>query len=70
MPSWVLNCPGCSKTFPHSQIKQSTMADYFVPSKPEFPEGGQNLECPNCKKAETYQRTDLRYQLDGSSDLR
>jgi hypothetical protein len=61
MPSWVLTCKSCGERFSHSKIEE-TLADYFLPKKPEFPAEGQKLECPNCKTEGTYQRSELRYK--------
>jgi hypothetical protein len=43
-------------------IEDSGVANFFQPPKPEFPEGGTELECPNCGSKDTYQRHDLAYQ--------
>ena len=61
MPSWNLTCQNCSESFTHSKIEGGNLANYFVPQKPEFPEEGQELQCPNCNTKAQYQRTDLRY---------
>jgi hypothetical protein len=36
--------------------------NFFFPIKPEFPAGGSELQCSNCGKNATYQRTDLMYR--------
>jgi len=61
MSKWILVCKQCQKSFPHSEVG-SSLADYFFPEKPEFPQKGQDLECPHCKITSNYQRTDLRYE--------
>jgi hypothetical protein len=61
MPTWNLTCQSCSKTFAHSKVEDSTLNDYFLPKKPEFPTNGQELECPACNTKAQYQRYDLRY---------
>jgi hypothetical protein len=61
MCKWLLFCKLCHKSFPHSEIR-SSLANYFMPEKPEFPAEGQALECPNCKATFNYSRGDLRYQ--------
>ena len=38
------------------------MLSYMFPAKPEFPPAGAELECPNCGRKATYQRTDLTYR--------
>jgi DNA-directed RNA polymerase subunit RPC12/RpoP len=66
MPSarWAISCHNCNKAFTHSQIAEPhRITDYLaLPSKPEFPLAGQELECPHCKSKAMYQRTDLWYQ--------
>jgi hypothetical protein len=61
MASWNLACKKCLKSFAYSQISE-TFVDYFMPSRPEFPPDGVELECPNCQAKSTYYRTDLTYQ--------
>jgi hypothetical protein len=61
--SWVLVCKSCGNAFTHSPVTE-TLADYYLPSKPEFPPDGEEHECPNCKVKSTYQRTELRYQSE------
>ena len=63
MSRWVLFCKKCDTSFPHTEIG-SSLADYFLPERPEFPAGGQDLECPNCNATCNYSRTDLRIQDD------
>jgi hypothetical protein len=43
-------------------IDESNAINFFEPSKPEFPNGGAELECPNCGHKDTYQRHELAYQ--------
>jgi hypothetical protein len=40
---------------------EDTTLNFFEPPKPDFPEDGAELECPNCGNKDTYQRTDLIY---------
>jgi len=64
MPQWVLNCQHCHKPFTHSEInlaRPPLSYDLFWPPKPDFPEGGLRMACPNCKKGSTYQRYELMY---------
>jgi hypothetical protein len=63
MPYWVLDCPQCHKEFVHSEIdgEKKHHGLWALPSKPEFPEGGAKLDCPNCKQASLFQRFQLRY---------
>ena len=63
MARWVLECPSCKKEFTHSQIEENLkLADYYIVPKPEFPIGGLQMECPNCKKASAFQRQHLAYR--------
>jgi DNA-directed RNA polymerase subunit RPC12/RpoP len=62
MPSWVLQCIHCKSEFTHSLIDDMKMLSYMFPAKPEFPPAGAELECPNCGRKATYQRTDLTYR--------
>ena len=61
MASWILNCRDCGLPFEHSVI-DATVMNFFFPAKPDFPAGGSELQCPNCGKTATYQRTDLIYR--------
>jgi ssDNA-binding Zn-finger/Zn-ribbon topoisomerase 1 len=62
MPSWMLSCPKCNKQFAHSRIETETLQGFFFPSKPDFPNGGIELTCPNCQHRATYQRVELTYR--------
>jgi hypothetical protein len=63
MPQWVLNCQHCHKLFTCDEIDLASWAAYdpLWPPKPDFPEGGLRMACPNCKKGSTYQRYELMY---------
>jgi hypothetical protein len=63
MPHWVLKCPECKFHFTHSEVHvgREDYGLWLLPSKPEFPEGGSWLECPNCKKTSLFQRFQLTY---------
>jgi rubredoxin len=61
MPRWTLKCDNCNFEFTHSLIEDSGLVSFLEPSKPEFPEGGSELECPNCRHKDTFQRTELTY---------
>ena len=62
MARWTLRCDNCNFDFTHSMIEDSGVANFFQPTKPEFPDGGTELECPNCGHKGTYQRHELAYQ--------
>jgi len=66
MPQNVLNCQHCHKPVTHHEINLASLASYdpLWDPKPDFPEGGLRMMCPNCKKPSTYQRYELMYALD------
>ena len=61
MPQNVLNCQHCHKPVTHHEINLASLASYdpLWDPKPDFPEGGLRMMCPNCKKSSTYQRHEL-----------
>jgi hypothetical protein len=63
MPFWVLTCPQCKRDFGHSEIdlEKGRREIWASPPKPEFPEGGSLLECPNCRTTSIFHRVQLRY---------
>jgi hypothetical protein len=63
MARWVLRCPNCSQTFVYAEI-EDTLANYFSPAKPKFPESGQTLTCTHCGRESLFQRTELSYQKE------
>jgi hypothetical protein len=66
MASWALTCKRCGEVFTYSEISE-TLANYFSPTKPEFPPEGLECECPNCKAKSTYQQNELTYQFKKKS---
>ncbi len=63
MARWALTCKNCRAVFGYSRIPTpDTLAEYFIPSRPEFPPSGVELECPGCKTKSTYQRFELIYK--------
>jgi hypothetical protein len=64
MASWALTCKNCHAVFTHSQIPD-TLADYYIPTRPEFPLNGLERECPDCKVTSTYHSIDLMFQRTG-----
>jgi endogenous inhibitor of DNA gyrase (YacG/DUF329 family) len=64
MPRWILNCPECQEEFTHSEVRESLHGISWWDEKPELPESGIQLECPNCKKTSAYQRYQLIYRKD------
>jgi hypothetical protein len=63
MASWALACKNCRAVFTHSQIPD-TLAEHFLPTRPEFPPEGLRCECPNCKAEFTYRQHELTSQSD------
>jgi len=62
-PKWVIDCRNCLGSFVHSEIgNDRRLIDYLLPTAPEFPANGAEMECPLCKTKATYTRQDLRYQ--------
>jgi hypothetical protein len=61
MASWALACKNCRAVFTHSQIPD-TLADYYIPTRPDSPPTGLERECPNCKTRSTYQQADLAFR--------
>jgi len=65
MPQWVFNCPQCNTELTHSQIyvgDHNPRDPFTVFSKPELPDGGLKLACPNCHKTSIYLRHQLTYR--------
>jgi len=64
MPGWIVYCPKCSFEILHSEISKDERVDPWLSTapKPEFPNGGQNLECPTCKIQTVFQRHQLIYR--------
>ena len=62
MARWVLDCPNCNKNFTHTEIPSDVGAFAWSGAKPEFPESGLSVTCPNCNKIAVYQRYELVYK--------
>jgi hypothetical protein len=69
MARWTLACKNCRAVFTYSRISD-TLADYYIPTRPEFPPSGLERECPNCKTKSTYQRSELTFQSEPNSRAR
>lgn len=69
MASWALACKNCRAIFTHSQIPD-TLADYYIPTRPEFPPTGLERDCPSGKTTSTYQLADLAFQSGRMSSAR
>jgi hypothetical protein len=67
VPRWVVGCPECKQEFTHSEIsadRRPSALDPFawIGDKPDIPETGISLKCPNCNKAAIYKRYQLTYR--------
>lgn len=63
MPWWMLECPGCKKEFPHSEVSQAFDSFTGTNVKPEFPKEGLSVPCPHCAQSSVYQRHQLVYRV-------
>ena len=61
MGSWALACKNCRALFTHSEVP-NTLADYYLPTRPDFPPEGLERECPQCNSKSTYRAIELIYQ--------
>jgi hypothetical protein len=62
---WGVDCRNCFERFTYFEIEDAaTLSDYMFPTKPAFPAGDQELECPYCKTTAIYRQQDLRYLHD------
>ena len=71
MARWTLECPECKQDFTHSTIPDEHLPHGNVFAwldvlfdKPNFPNHGLNLKCPNCKSTSIYQQRQLVYRAD------
>ena len=68
MPHWILNCPKCKQDFIHSEVAAESRRplhepfDWGIDEKPNFPDAGIKLKCPNCKRTSVYKRHQLIYR--------
>jgi hypothetical protein len=63
-PRWIVDCRNCLASFTHSQVgRDRKLIDYLIPTAPELPASGQEMECPACKTKSIYMHQDLRFQL-------
>jgi predicted RNA-binding Zn-ribbon protein involved in translation (DUF1610 family) len=61
MERWVLNCEKCNVDIAYSEVEK--VRDPFAAFiKPEFPNGGLKIDCPNCGETSIYQRHQLVYR--------
>lgn len=64
MPRWVLRCPSCQNEFTYTKIQRHKLEDYYLEPKPDFPQQGESVRCPNCNSASIYSRHQLTYRAD------
>ena len=62
MASWVLACVNCQRDIEQAKIDNRALLDYLEPQKPMFPEGGREVECPNCGYRWVYRRNEMVYR--------
>jgi hypothetical protein len=62
-PRWVVDCRNCLAIFTHSEVgRERKLIDYLVPTAPQLPPDGQEMECPSCKARALYTGRDLHYR--------
>lgn len=62
-PRWVVDCRNFLLSFTHSEVgRERKLIDHLIPTSPELPSGGQEMECPSCKSKATYTGQDLRFR--------
>jgi endogenous inhibitor of DNA gyrase (YacG/DUF329 family) len=67
MAEWSLDCKGCKKPITHSSVnlaEKHMPYDSLWPSRPEVPEDGVTVRCPNCQQSASYHRHELTYRAD------
>ena len=62
MARWVLNCPQCNQDITHVHVATESGLFAWSGTKPDFPDGGLSVVCPNCKTSLLYQRNQLLYR--------
>jgi DNA-directed RNA polymerase subunit RPC12/RpoP len=63
MAQWVLVCSSCKKDFSIWKTRDTSIAEFFLPSKPHIPIDGLATRCPHCGHDSIYHRSDVRYRL-------
>jgi hypothetical protein len=61
-----LGCANCKTDITHSEIPaDGRLPDTFLRGapKPEFPNEGVTVKCPNCGEAAVYERHQLTYRM-------
>jgi hypothetical protein len=70
MASWALTCKSCSAFFGYSRIPMpDTLAEYFIPSRPEFPPIGVNSNAPVARRNLPTGDSNLFISLDKPPNL-
>jgi hypothetical protein len=62
MAQWVLVCHSCKKDFNIWRTPDTTIAEFFLPTKPHIPKDGLATRCPHCHKDGIYYAYDLRHR--------
>jgi hypothetical protein len=62
MAHWALVCPSCKKDFNIWKTRDTSIAEFFLPTKPLVPIDGLATRCPNCGWDGIYYPPDLRYR--------
>jgi uncharacterized protein (DUF983 family) len=68
MARWILECHSCGTEFTHSEIDASIRDPFTnIELKPEFPDRGKRVVCPNCRNSSIYQRFELLYRASAKA---
>jgi ribosomal protein L32 len=59
MPHWVPGCPNCKSDLDIWKIPDTSIVEFFLPSKPVLPVDGLARRCPNCGHDGVYHRTNV-----------
>jgi len=62
MAHWLLGCPECNKDFMYTEVPLDIGVFACSGVKPEFPDCGLSVVCPNCQISSIYKRNQLTYQ--------
>ena len=63
MASWVLACQNCKRDIEQAKINDQMLLDYLEPRKPIFPQGGLEVQCPDCGYKCVYLRNEMVYRV-------
>jgi hypothetical protein len=54
MAHWLLGCPECNNDFAYTEGPPDSGVFACYSAKPELPEGGLGVVCPNCRISSVY----------------